>query len=166
MSWSAPRTWVAGEVVTAALLNAHLRDNLLEIGDPNFGTWAPVVTQNASTPTKTTDNASYSGNAVSDQISGYFHITFTGAASGVGGVTMTAPVTPAYAGSSYILACGTGLFYDASATQYINVTLGLLGGVFVMVANNVAGATFGAINGPAIVIASGDQMSGQFFYEA
>lgn len=29
MSWTAPRTWVAGEVVTAALLNTHVRDNLL-----------------------------------------------------------------------------------------------------------------------------------------
>ena len=28
MGWSAPRTWVAGEVVTAALLNTHLRDDL------------------------------------------------------------------------------------------------------------------------------------------
>ena len=30
MSWTAPRTWVVGEVLTAGLLNAHVRDNLLE----------------------------------------------------------------------------------------------------------------------------------------
>lgn len=30
MAWTAPRTWVTGETVTAALLNAHVRDNLLE----------------------------------------------------------------------------------------------------------------------------------------
>jgi hypothetical protein len=30
MAWTAPRTWVALETVTAALLNTHLRDNLLE----------------------------------------------------------------------------------------------------------------------------------------
>lgn len=29
MAWTAPRTWIAGEVVTAALMNTHLRDNLL-----------------------------------------------------------------------------------------------------------------------------------------
>lgn len=29
MAWTAPRTWVAGELVTAALLNTHVRDNLL-----------------------------------------------------------------------------------------------------------------------------------------
>ncbi|KKL26736.1 hypothetical protein LCGC14_2392330, partial [marine sediment metagenome] len=28
MSWVAPRTWSAGETLTAALLNVHLRDNL------------------------------------------------------------------------------------------------------------------------------------------
>lgn len=30
MAWTAPRTWVTGETVTAALMNAHVRDNLLE----------------------------------------------------------------------------------------------------------------------------------------
>lgn len=30
MAWTAPRTWVTGEIVTAALLNTHLRDNLLQ----------------------------------------------------------------------------------------------------------------------------------------
>ena len=29
MAWTAPRTWVANEVVTAALMNTHVRDNLL-----------------------------------------------------------------------------------------------------------------------------------------
>jgi hypothetical protein len=28
MSWTAPRTWTVGEVVTAAMMNAHVRDNL------------------------------------------------------------------------------------------------------------------------------------------
>lgn len=36
MAWTAPRTWVAGEIVTAALMNTHLRDNLNDLAD---GTW-------------------------------------------------------------------------------------------------------------------------------
>lgn len=28
MAWTVPRTWVTGEIVTASLLNTHLRDNL------------------------------------------------------------------------------------------------------------------------------------------
>ncbi len=31
MAWTAPRTWVTGEVVTAAIMNTHLRDNLLAL---------------------------------------------------------------------------------------------------------------------------------------
>lgn len=30
MAWTAPRTWVTNEVVTAAIMNAHVRDNFLE----------------------------------------------------------------------------------------------------------------------------------------
>lgn len=32
-SWTAPRTWVVAELVTAALLNTHLRDNLNSVND-------------------------------------------------------------------------------------------------------------------------------------
>ncbi len=32
MSWTTPRTWVTGELVTAALMNTHVRDNLIELG--------------------------------------------------------------------------------------------------------------------------------------
>ena len=31
MAWTAPRTWVVGEVVTAALMNTFIRDNQLDI---------------------------------------------------------------------------------------------------------------------------------------
>lgn len=31
MPWTAPRTWVTGEVVTAAIMNSHVRDNLLAL---------------------------------------------------------------------------------------------------------------------------------------
>ncbi len=32
MAWTAPRTWVTGETVTAALMNTHIKDNFLSIG--------------------------------------------------------------------------------------------------------------------------------------
>ena len=35
MAWSSPRTWVTGEIVTAALMNTHVRDN--------FNVTAPAV---------------------------------------------------------------------------------------------------------------------------
>jgi hypothetical protein len=46
MAWTSPRTWVAGETVTAALMNTHVRDNMKALGDawttftPTFsGAW-------------------------------------------------------------------------------------------------------------------------------
>lgn len=33
MAWTSPRTWLAGEEPTAALYNAHIRDNFKAIGD-------------------------------------------------------------------------------------------------------------------------------------
>jgi len=41
MAWTAPRTWVTGEVVTAAMMNTHVRDNLLAIHD--FGAGAIIT---------------------------------------------------------------------------------------------------------------------------
>lgn len=33
MAWTAPRTWVVGEVVTASIMNTHVRDNLTALRD-------------------------------------------------------------------------------------------------------------------------------------
>jgi hypothetical protein len=32
MAWTAPRTWTDGELVTAAIMNPHVRDNMLAVG--------------------------------------------------------------------------------------------------------------------------------------
>jgi hypothetical protein len=51
MAWTAPRTWVTGELVTAALLNTHLKDNLnaiVPVGPDAFTGWTPTVTQGVS----------------------------------------------------------------------------------------------------------------------
>lgn len=41
MAWSSPRTWVAGETLTASLLNTQVRDNFLQYGS---GTWSAFAT--------------------------------------------------------------------------------------------------------------------------
>ena len=43
MSWTAPSTWVAGAVLTAAELNEQLRDNMLAIGAP-WTAYTPALT--------------------------------------------------------------------------------------------------------------------------
>lgn len=49
MVWTSPRTWVAGEVQTAALLNTHLRDNLKAIGDA-WTAYTPTWTATGTNP--------------------------------------------------------------------------------------------------------------------
>jgi len=49
MAWTTPRTWVSGEVVTAALLNTHLRDNLNAIGNA-WTTYTPAWTASTTNP--------------------------------------------------------------------------------------------------------------------
>lgn len=39
MAWTTPRDWTVGEIVTAAHLNAQLRDNLLELARFASGTY-------------------------------------------------------------------------------------------------------------------------------
>lgn len=43
MAWNTPSTWLAGAVLTAAQLNAQLRDNMKAIGDP-WTAYTPALT--------------------------------------------------------------------------------------------------------------------------
>lgn len=52
MAWTTPRTWVAGEVPTAAIMNAHVRDNLNALKDP-----PQAVAQNWNTTITTTSTS-------------------------------------------------------------------------------------------------------------
>lgn len=38
MAWTNPRTWVAAEIVTAAIANLHIRDNLVALTSPTWTT--------------------------------------------------------------------------------------------------------------------------------
>src|SRR5262245_48492280 len=95
MAWTSPRTWVAGETVTASLLNTHIRDNQLAIS-----TWTNYTTSWTGT---TTNPAIGNGTKTSayikagDRVDFYISITMgstTTFGSGIWAVTMPfAPVT-------------------------------------------------------------------------
>jgi hypothetical protein len=57
MAWTAPRSWITGEVVTAALLNAHVRDNLIDLDDRTSPVGAVVATFESTSSTTYTDLA-------------------------------------------------------------------------------------------------------------
>lgn len=47
MAWTTPRTWVTGELVTAALMNTHIKDNQAATwptDDTLFAAWTPTYT--------------------------------------------------------------------------------------------------------------------------
>jgi len=94
MAWTSPRTWVSGEVITAALLNTHLRDNQLEMNGTAsaWSTWVPTI----SGISMTTNRAAYK------QIGKTVHVNFKGTASTApsGGINVTLPVAPNAADSS------------------------------------------------------------------
>jgi hypothetical protein len=48
MSWTAPRTWTTSEVVTAAIMNTHVRDNLLETAASKASAAAQTVFSTAA----------------------------------------------------------------------------------------------------------------------
>lgn len=49
MSWTTPRTWVASEVVTAAMLNTHIRDNLNYLFSSIYPVGSIYINANVST---------------------------------------------------------------------------------------------------------------------
>ena len=43
MAWTNPRTWAVGENVTAALMNTHVRDNMLQTAPARVTTQGDIV---------------------------------------------------------------------------------------------------------------------------
>ncbi len=108
MAWTSPRTWVSGEVVTAALMNTHVRDNLKAIGDAR-STWTPTVTASAGTFTTVSGAGRYL--QIGKLVIWDATITITTAGTASGSVRLTAPVTARAAGPH----CGAGRVAAAGA---------------------------------------------------
>lgn len=114
MVWTTPRTWVAGEVVTAANLNTHLRDNLKAIGDP----WtAYTPTWGGTTTNPTLGNGSLSGRYVQAGKLTYYSIQLTiGSTTTVGSGTYTFTLPFAARSSSPRMPIGDLACFDTSAS--------------------------------------------------
>lgn len=84
MAWTAPRTWVTGEVITSAIMNQHIRDNFLETapakaqaaGDifyatgPNAITRLPIAAEDGYVLTTSSGNLAWSAVAFSPLVFG------------------------------------------------------------------------------------------------
>ena len=109
-----PATWVAGDVLTAAQLNAQLRDALLgafPLGPPDVAwtAYTPTISQGATNNIAKTGGAAYT--RVGRLVTVKMDLTLTGAGTAAQPVRVSLPITPSAANA---LPVGAGLLYDAS----------------------------------------------------
>ena len=108
-----PKTWVAGDVLTAAQLNAELRDALLAAFPISVNAWTaytPTLTQSA-TVTKTVNYARYM--KIGRTVIVNMLLTVTGSGTAVNSVIIGLPVAADTAAND--AAIGTGVILDTSA---------------------------------------------------
>jgi hypothetical protein len=117
-----PKTWVAGDVLTAAQLNAELRDALLgafPLGPPDVAWtgYTPTLAQGATgNIAKTVTYARYTRVGRLIVVAGLLAVTGTGTAAA--GVSVTLPVAATASAPVLLPVMGTAFIYDVSATTY------------------------------------------------
>jgi hypothetical protein len=158
MAWTAPRTWVAGETVTAALGNTHWRDNLKAIGDA-WTSYTPTFSGGISAIGNAVVIAKYmqAGKLVKGHVKVTMGSTTTYAGSNIG---ITAPTTMAIASNFPI---GPGMALDASAGLFYTVTPIAVGSSGIAL---FANATGGVTNTVPFTWTTSDILAFSFSYEA
>jgi hypothetical protein len=159
-----PKTWVAGDVLTAAQLNAELRDALLgafPLGPPDVAwtSWTPTVTQGVSV-TVTNTRSRYT--RVGRLIVASWELAVTGAGTPGSGVTVSLPVTAATA--NYV-AAGTLLLTDASAADGFTAFVDLATTTTMQFSSTRANGLLGAASFTA-GLAAADTLKGTVTYES
>lgn len=126
-TWTAPPTWVAGEIVTAALLNAHVRDNLLSIGQA-WTAYTPTLTASSVNPTlgaTPTQTGYYLSVGKLVVCRGRLAVGGAGFAAGTGDYRVSLPVAASLTVVNPRL--GFASVSDSSATAFAQVTPSLDG---------------------------------------
>lgn len=152
------KTWVAGDVVTAADTNLYLNHT-----GGAWNTWTPVITQ-PGTVTATVNHAVWY--RAGRLIIASFRLTVTGAGTGSNTVTVSLPVTAARSQGP----AGYGIIFDASATLSYTGEADLattstmsFSGHGLGVSPNALGSTGSAFTA---ALAVGDVVTGSLTYEA
>lgn len=163
MAWTSPRTWVAGELVTAALLNAHLRDNLNAVvpnGPDGWSSYTPTLTQSGAV-TKTVTYAKYM--KVGRLVVANVLLAVTGAGTAGVKIQVSLPVTPAFSASNAVM--GSFWLVDASASTNYSGAAVVEPGALVIGIPNAAAAGLGQASMTA-ALASGDTVGMSVSYES
>jgi hypothetical protein len=160
----APRTWVVGEVVSAALMNQELRDQFNSF----FGAWSSYTpTWTASTTNPVLGNGTIVGRyiKVGRMVFGHINLIMGSTTTyGSGSYNWTLPATAANAGANFIGTCqflGTDRWPGTAVLAGNATTLS----AFFNITNTNTRVDFMNATRPE-TIASGHQVRITFFYES
>lgn len=137
MAWTTPRDWTDGELVTEALLDTHVRDNLLAL--TTWTSYTPTWTATGGTPT--IGNGTLAGEYIKTGQICHVRVTLTfGSTTSVSGTTNWQLSLP-FAAVGPV--AGSFVFYDASAAMQSGQTVRESGGSTIL-AQTGASAYVGA----------------------
>lgn len=124
MSWTAPRTWVTGEVVTAAEMNTHVRDNLSAVfpASATYSTYTPALTASTTNPTLGSGSTA-TGRYLQIGSKVHYHgaiIFGTGSASGSGTYQVSLPLTMSSSVAANVPIGMTSLF-DSDTSAWASI---------------------------------------------
>lgn len=162
MAWTAPRTWVAGETVTAALMNTHVRDNLKAIGDA-WTTYVPTWT--AATTNPTLGNGTKTGRYVQAGKLIIFSISITFGSTTTVGSGIYSFSLPATAIDNKI-AVGQGMAFDTSATALTSLVVFIDNSGFTTVRAKDMATDSNVTHAAPYAWANGDEINLSGVYEA
>lgn len=145
-----PGTWAAGDILTAADLNA--------IG--TWNTYTPTLAQNG-TRTATVNEAKYC--LINKLCFAIIDLTCTTSGSATNRITVSLPVSVATASTSVM---GSGFFYDLSATNIYIVSAVYQTSTTIKMVDDGSGSASGFGQSPDITLANGDVISLQLCYLA
>jgi len=120
MAYTTPRTWVTGELVTAAMLNQQIRDNenaIVPNGPDAWVAWTPTVTQSgAVTVTNTRSRYMKVGRLVVVMAD----LSVTGAGTATNGIIIGGlPFAAAYSSFQVVGTCN--VFDTSAASDYSGI---------------------------------------------
>lgn len=169
MAYTTPRTWVTGELVTAAYLNTHVRDNLnaaFPLGVDAWTSYTPTLTASTTNPTLgsgSTQAGAYT--RIGRIIIGRARIQFgtSGVAVGSGTYRISIPVAPISAGEVIV---GTGRFYDISADDLWVLSAHIEGAGSYVVMSFTSTGTYVVGSAAPVVPAASDILMVNFTYES
>ena len=111
-TWTTPpRTWVAGEIPTAAMFNSNLRDFGRAFSDA-WTSWTPTISQNGA---RTITNSSSTYMQAGKLVIARARVVITQAGTTNNVISSSLPVTPLYDGDTSI---GSFTYQTTGGTRY------------------------------------------------